>query len=222
MTLTVEALWRIAPTCPATRAAEFHPLILAAWQEFAITTPAQQAAWLGQILVESMALTRTVENLNYRASRLMAVWPKRFPTMASALPFEHKPEKLAEHVYGGRFGNGPEGSGDGWKYRGRGLIQTTFADNYAACGAALGLPLLEQPELLEGFSAATRSAAWFWTAHRLNAIVDAGENVGDAVWTLADSRNLAIQAITKVVNGGRVGLAERMAYTAAARRELDA
>lgn len=87
------------------------------------------------------------ENLNYTAKRLTAVWPARFKTAAAAAPYAHNPEALANKVYGGRFGNGPEASGDGWRYRGRGFVQITFRDNYKRLGDAMGIDLVGNPDL---------------------------------------------------------------------------
>lgn len=160
--------------------------------------------FLGQILHESGLLSRTEENLFYRTpERLCEVWPARFPTIGSALPFVSSPQALANKVYADRLGNGTEGSGDGWRYRGSGLIQVTGRDNFAACEAATGLPLVERPELLRapGPECLRVCVAW-WEGH----IPDAA--LGDVV------------KVTRRVNGGTVGLADRMTMTRLAERAL--
>ena len=155
--------------------------------------------WLGQCHEESQGFTRLVENLNYSASRLAVVWPARFPTVASAQPFANDPEALANKVYGGRLGNTE--AGDGWRYRGRGLFQLTGRSNYRAAGEALGLPLEASPEFVALPSYAALTAAWFWDNHGLNALADADD----------------IEGITRAINGGLNGLAERKAQVVRAK-----
>jgi len=161
-----------------------------------INTRQRLAAFLAQTLHESSHLTRTVENLSYTsAARIRKVWPSRFPDIQSAQAYIRQPERLANYVYGRRMGN--RAPNDGWKYRGRGLLQITGRSNYAAAAAALHLPLLERPKLLEEPPAAALSAAWWWQSHglSLNALADDG----------------AIDRISHAVNGGDVGLDERRA-----------
>jgi len=145
--------------------------------------------FLGQILHESEGLTRFGENLNYSAERMMVVWPSRFPTLASAQPYARNPEALANKVYGGRMGN--TRPGDGWRYRGRGPIQLTGHDNYAFVGKLIGQDLIVLPELMEqpGF-ALEASIAW-WEDRIPDSMV------GD------------IERVTRRVNGGLTGLADR-------------
>lgn len=142
--------------------------------------------WLGQILHESAMLERVEERLSYSAQRLMAVWPKRFPTLTEAQKFAGQPEALANYVYGGRLGNTQPG--DGWKYRGRGLIQVTGRANYAAVGRVMGLPLEDNPDLLLVPENALRSAIVWWERNVPDAFVN------DPV------------KVRKAVNGGTVGL----------------
>lgn len=156
--------------------------------------------FIGQVLHESRRLERLVEDLRYSATRLCEVWPARFPTIAAAAPFAHNPEALANKVYGGRLGN--VRPGDGWLYRGRGLVQVTGRANYAAVGKALGLPLEQQPELLETPRVALLASIAWWE-----------RNVPDAF-----ANNPA--KVTKAVNGGTAGLAERVALTNKAREGL--
>jgi putative chitinase len=179
-----------------------------AMARYAISNPRREAAFLAQIAVESRELRTLVENLNYSAQRLTAVWPKRFPSLAAAAPYEHNPERLASRVYANRLGNGDEVSGDGWRFRGRGLIQVTGRDNYRRVGQALALPLEAQPELLEQPQPAALSAASFWQSRGLNELADDCTDDGRFV------------AICEAVNGGDAGLDERRAHWASAKRAL--
>ncbi|KAF0250183.1 MAG: putative chitinase, partial [bacterium] len=142
-----------------------------------------------------------VENLNYSAKRLMQVWPKRFPTLQKAMQYEHNPEKLANFVYANRIGNGNEASGDGWEFRGRGVIQMTGRGNYKAIGKALTLDLEKNPENLEDPKYAALSAAYFWQSHGLNELADNRVNDNDD----EDFITISIR-----INGGKVGLKERI------------
>ena len=144
-----------------------------ACERFQITTPLRLAAFLAQVGHESVRLTRMVENLNYSAAGLMIQWKDRFDADLAA-ECARKPERIANIAYGGRMGNTDQG--DGWKFRGRGLIQITGKTNYIACGAALQLDLITHPELLERPQHAATSAAWYWDSMNLNALADAGDN----------------------------------------------
>jgi len=174
------------------------------FDKFEINTPTRQASFLGQVMHESNHLKTLVENLNYGAKGLMGTWSKRFPTMEIAAQYERQPEKIANKVYADRLGNGSEESGEGWKYRGRGAIQCTGKSNYEACGKSLGLDLIGSPELLEQPSGAIASAGWFWSTHGLNQRADIGDIVG----------------ISKVINGGTLGLEERQQLTQQALKVL--
>ena len=148
--------------------------------------------FLAQLAHESALFERLVENMNYTSpQQIMQTWPKRFKTKTAAMAFVRHPERLANYVYADRIGNGDAASGDGWKYRGRGLIQITGKDNYRAAGEALGLPLLEEPELLEEPAHAAAAAGWYWSFHDLN------RHAGD------------IEECTRVINGGRNGIDDR-------------
>lgn len=171
----------------------------AAAVEFGIATPKRLAHWLGQLHHESAGLTRLEENLRYSAARLTQVWPSRFPYLDAAKPFAMNPEALANKAYGGRMGNTQPG--DGFKFRGRGLMQTTGRANYAAAAAATGLDLLRDPDLLKTPSGAARSAAVFWRDHGLSALADRDDVAG----------------ITRAINGGLIGLEERKAQVARAK-----
>ncbi len=156
--------------------------------------------FLGQVLHESLRLERLVENLRYSATRLREVWPARFPTLTAAQVFAFNPEALANHVYAGRLGN--VRPGDGWRYRGRGLIQVTGRANYRALAPVVRLPLEEQPELLESPEIALRASVAWWEGHVPDAFIN------------------DIRKVTRAVNGGQHGLAERRALTDAARKGL--
>lgn len=172
--------------------------------------PRRIAAWLATIAHESAWLTMTVENLNYSAEGLARTWPSRFKSKntigsqvmpnALAVRIAHNPEQIANLIYAVRMGNGSAGSGDGWRYRGRGLIQITGRSNYVASGAALGLDLVAHPELLEQSHYAAISAAESWHRHGCNALADTGD----------------LEAVTRRVNGGLAGLADRRQLYAAA------
>lgn len=175
-------------------AGKFVAGLNAAMAKYQITTPARMAAFIAQVGHESAQLTAVAENLNYSAQALMKTWPSRF-SAETAAACARQPEKIANIAYASRMGNGAPGSGDGWKYRGRGLIQVTGKANYQKCGAALGLDLITNPELLEQPANAAMSAAWFWSANNLNALADAG----------------SFTQITQKVNGGQNGADDRLA-----------
>jgi putative chitinase len=160
-----------------------------------INTPRRIQHFLATIAVETAGMTDLDENLNYRAKRLVEVWPKRFPTIEKAQPYANNPEKLANFVYANRLGNGNSASGDGWRFRGGGMIQTTGRENYRACGYEDNPEDLREPD--GGFLAAVD----YWTDHGLNRI--------------ADSNNPT--AVRKAVNGGTNGLVEYKGYLAKAR-----
>ncbi|HTH15739.1 MAG TPA: glycoside hydrolase family 19 protein [Magnetospirillum sp.] len=172
--LTREILAAAVPDAPGENVDHFLTALAAACDEFEINTPHRLAAFLANIGVESGNLTRTTENLNYSAKGLLRVFPSHFDA-DEAQDYDRQPERIANRVYADRMGNGDEDSGDGWSFRGRGLIQLTGKDNYAECGEALGIDLLGQPDYLEGPEGAARSAAWFWSKHGINRYADAGD-----------------------------------------------
>lgn len=172
MPITEQQLLQIFPNARPV-AGIFVPALNRAMARWKIDSPVRQAAFLAQVGHESGQLRHLVENLNYSAEALVRTWPSRF-TALNAGAYARQPEKIANRVYGGRMGNGQETSGDGWRYRGRGLIQLTGRDNYRAAAQTLGLPLLELPELLEQPEHAAQSAAWWWATHGLNELADAG------------------------------------------------
>ncbi len=186
-------------------AARWFPHIDAAMKEFGITAPADQAMFIAQAGHESDGFTAVVENLNYTPAALVATFGKRITQQqANALgrTTEHaaRQDAIANLVYAGRFGN--KASGDGWKYRARGLIGITFLDNYRTCGAALKLDLVASPELLEQEQHAARSAAWFYTSK-------------GCMTYGAD-----ILRVTRIINGGLNGIDDRKARYNKARAAL--
>lgn len=184
-----------------------------AMTEWNINTPARQAAFLAQILHESGELQHLVENLNYSADRLRQVWPSRFPSDEVAAQYGTHAEKIANKVYASRLGNGDESSGDGWKFRGRGLIQLTGRENYAKCGKALEVDLLATPEVLAEPAGAAHSAAWYWALLKLNDLAD------DEPGT--DNATDRFIRITRLINGGTNGLQQRLNYWRACQRALE-
>jgi putative chitinase len=149
--------------------------------------------FLGQILHESHYLEKMSENLYYGAERLCVVWPRRFPSLDAARPYARSPEALANKVYGGRMGNTE--LGDGWKYRGRSPLQITGKDNYARVGKLMGQDLVTSPELLEQPRYALEACIHWWE----DRIPD--EMIGDT------------ERVSTRVNGGQLGMAERIALT---------
>ena len=196
--------------------------VAAACQEFGIDTPQRIAGFLSQCAHESGGFERLQENLNYSAEGMAGIWPKRFAVMGPdgkpvkkdgknqpnkfALALHRKPEMIANVVYSSRMGNGPIESGEGWKYRGRGLKQLTGKSNHMECSQGLGVDLVENPDLLLEPTYAARSAAWFWQKNKCNTFADVGD----------------IEGLTKRINGGLIGIADRKARYQAAERSLSA
>ena len=167
--------------------------------KFQINTPLRLAHFLAQCGHESGGFRATQENLNYSAKGLNGIFKKYFPTEASAAAYARNPQKIANKVYGGRMGNGLEASGDGYKFRGRGYIQLTGKDNYTAFGKAIGEDICANPDKVAS-TYALLSAAWFFSKNGLHKMADGGAT--DAVVT----------SITKRVNGGTIGLADRIKH----------
>ena len=161
--------------------------------KYNISTTQRQAAFIGQCQHESNNFRTLEENLHYSADGLMRTWPSRFPSADVAQQYANNPEKIANKVYAGRMGNTEEG--DGWKFHGRGLIQLTGRENYDNCGKGIGAVLADKPQLLVGPYYACMSAGWFWNKKGLN--------------DLADKRDYP--EMTKRINGGLLGLADRIA-----------
>jgi len=207
--ISTSQLAQIMPGCtdPETWSSALNNAMTA----FDINSSGRIAAFLAQVAQESGQLTRLLENLNYSAKRLTQVWPGRFTSIDKAQQYANNPEKLANYVYAKRLGNGDEANGDGWRYRGRGLIQLTGRGNYRAAAQGIGLPLEEQPDLLIQPAAAALSAAWFWKSHGLNELADD---------TNDDNDTQDFCTITKRINGGTVGLRERIAFWGRAKSVL--
>jgi putative chitinase len=182
-----------------------------AMTKFDILTPHRAAAFLAQIAHESAEFNKLVENLNYSATRLMKVWPKRFTTIEKAQQYAKNAEKLANYVYANRLGNSDESSGDGWRFRGRGLIQLTGRANYRSTGEATGLALENNPDLLLEPTASAMAAARFWRSHGLNELADDHNE---------DNDDEDFVTISVRINGGKVGLKERQAYWGRAKDAL--
>jgi len=167
--------------------------------KFELNTPLRLAHFLAQAGHESGGFKALNENLNYGAKGLRGIFGKYFPTDAKALEYERKPEKIANLVYGGRMGNGPEASGEGYKFRGRGFIQLTGKDNYTAFSKAINEDCVANPDLV-----ATKyplaSAAWFFHKNGLHKMADGG------------ATEAVVTSITKRVNGGTIGLADRLKH----------
>ncbi|HBP6274343.1 TPA: glycoside hydrolase family 19 protein [Pseudomonas aeruginosa] len=208
MPITESQLLYVLPRCRPV-VGIFLPALNRAMLQFVILGVARQSAFLAQVGHESAQLTRLVENLNYSAQGLANTWPSRYrgadgQPNALAQRLARNPRAIANNAYASRNGNGDGASGDGWQYRGRGLLQITGRSNYRAAGAGLGQPLEAEPELLEQPEFAALSAAWWWSTHGLNELADRGE----------------FAAITRRINGGLIGQAERMALWERAKRVL--
>ena len=166
--------------------------LLDVFDKYSINTLNRQACFIGQCMHESGGFKLLEENLHYSSGALMRTWPSRFPDQDTADKFANNPEKIANKVYGGRMGNVEDG--DGWKYHGRGLIQLTGKDNYANCGSGLGVDLLSNPEWVATPEYASLSAGWFWNKKGLNELADV----------------MDIETMTKRINGGTLGLDDRL------------
>jgi putative chitinase len=167
--------------------------------KFQIDTPLRLAHFLAQCGHESGGFRLTKENLNYSAKGLNGTFKKYFPTLESAIPYERKPDKIANKVYGGRMGNGPESSGEGAKFCGRGYIQLTGKENYTAFGKSINEDILSNPDKVAS-NYALLSAAWFFSKNGLHKIADEG------------SSDIVVTKITKRVNGGTIGLPDRIKH----------
>ncbi len=165
--------------------------------QFGILTPNQQAAFIGQCSHECGHFRILEENLNYRAATLMKLWPKRFPTLEIANAYAGNPKKIANMVYANRMGNRDESSGDGYRFRGRGCIQLTGHANYFHAGKALGVDFVMEPDLVATPKYAAMTAGWFWSTHGCNEAAEAQD------WV----------KLTKKINGGTIGLEDRIKHT---------
>lgn len=187
------------------RAGVFIGPLMTATTEFDITTPLREAAFIAQVGHESNHLNAISENLNYSAEGLIRTFPRYF-TSSQAAVYARNPEKIANRVYANRMGNGPEESGEGWRYRGAGLIQLTGKNNQHAAADYFGIDYMGIGDWLRTPEGAARSAAWFWHVNGLNPPADAED----------------MREITRVINGGFNGLDERLALYERAREVLGA
>ena len=167
------------------------------FDKYELNTPTRQAAFIGQCGHESGNFKTLEENLHYSAKGLMATWHSRFPDETTADKYANNPEMIANKVYGGRADLGNTEDGDGWRFHGRGVIQLTGRTNYKICGDAIGVDLINAPELLLEPKNAVMSAGWFWNKRGLNALAD----------------NQDWETITKRINGGTLGLQDRIDKT---------
>ena len=176
------------------------------FERWGILTARQQAAFIGQCGHECGNFKVLEENLNYRAATLMKLWPKRFPSLEIANQYAGNPKKIANMVYANRMGNRDEASGDGYRFRGRGCIQLTGHANYFHAGEACGVDFVMQPDLVATPKYAAMTAGWFWSTHGCNRFAEAGD------WT----------NLTKKINGGTIGLQDRVMHTQMALAQIDA
>jgi putative chitinase len=176
--------------------------INATFEQFNISTPLQQAAFLAQCGHESGNFTKLEEDLRYRAATLLKLFPKTpkrqwgFTPEEAAL-YAGKPERIASRIYGGRMNNRDEKSGDGWLYRGSGYLQLTGAANFFHASKALGVDFVKNPDLVRTPDWGMKTAGWFWSTHKCNQLAEAKDWVG----------------LTKSINGGTIGLDDRIHHT---------
>ncbi len=200
MLLTVEQLWHVMPNAKRTRIYAFVGPLNDAMQAWDIALPERATMWLANIAHECSELNSLKENLYYSTpERLVAVWPSRFWVPSAETPdqpqrkrdareYAKNPEKLAEFVYGGRMGNGPEGSGDGAKYIGRGPPMLTGRRNYTRCSLGIERPIDVHPDLLFDPSIGADAAGWFWHANGCGALADQGDFLSVVIaWNGADT-----------------------------------
>lgn len=198
--MTSEQFLQIMPKAPQIWIA----FLMIEMQKQEINTPLRESAFIAQVAHESSELTHIEENLNYSAERLMAVFPKKFPTIEFAQQYNRQPEKIGNYIYANRMENGDEASGDGYKYHGRCPIQLTGRRNYRIYGELIGKLLIDKPELLLEPETGSQVTCLFWNQNGLNPLADAGD----------------FQTITKRINGGLIGYSERLAYYEKAKKVL--
>jgi putative chitinase len=165
--------------------------------DYDINTPLRVAHFIAQCAHESGNFIFIKENLNYKAASLQKIFGKYFPTAELAAQYANKPERIANRIYASRMGNGPEASGDGYRYCGRGLIQLTGKDNYTFFAGSLDISTEEASEYLATFEGAAQSACWFWEQNNLNRFADAND----------------VKGLTRAINGGYIGLDDRISHT---------
>lgn len=197
MELTLQQLKQLLPKNPYVQ--HWHHALEQLLPEYEITTPQRIAAFIAQCAHESGGFMVLKENLNYKAATLRKIFPKYFPTDEMANQYAAMPNKqeaIANLVYANRMGNGDPASGDGYRYCGRGLIQLTGKSNYSWFAASLDIPVEEAAEYLQTFEGAAQSACWFWETNNLNQWADKGD----------------ILTLTKKINGGTIGLEDRIKH----------
>ena len=194
--ITTDQMKTIIPKMNWEKAQAYLPHMSTVLSNFDIDTPLRKAHFLSQIAHESGGLKYSVENLNYSAKALRSVFGKYFKTNEMAEKYARKPKKIANRVYANRMGNGDEESGDGWKYRGRGLIQLTGKDNYRSFAHDHGADCVNNPDIILDPETALKSACWYWKKRKINAYADADD----------------IHMVTKRINGGTNGLQDRQQY----------
>jgi putative chitinase len=192
--LSLEQLAQLIPGNPYVD--HWHHALEQALPDYDINTPPRVAAFVAQCAHESGGFKFLKENLNYKAESLSRVWPKYFKDPAVAQQYAHNQEAIANRAYANRMGNGNEASGDGWRFCGRGLIQLTGRSNYQAFADSIETDINDIPEYLATFEGAVQSACWFWESNNLNKWADAGD----------------ILTLTKKINGGTLGLADRQKH----------
>ena len=165
--------------------------------DYEINTPLRVAHFVAQCAHESGNFVFIKENLNYKAASLQKIFSKYFPTAELAAQYANRPEQIANRIYANRMGNGPETSGDGFRYCGRGLIQLTGKDNYTFFAGSLNIPVEEASDYLATFEGAAQSACWFWEQNNLNRFADAND----------------VKGLTRAINGGYIGLEDRISHT---------
>jgi putative chitinase len=193
MQLTLQQLKQLLPKNQ--HVDHWHHVLEQLFQDYEINTPQRIAAFIAQCAHESAEFAIIKENLNYKWESLRKIFSKYFPTDELAQQYAHQQEKIANRIYANRMGNGSEESGDGYRYCGRGLIQLTGKSNYQAFADSLEMDVNDVPEYLATFEGAAQSACWFWENNNLNKFADTGD----------------ILKMTKVINGGTLGLEERKA-----------
>ena len=201
MKIEASQIWAISPNCKQEVAEGLAECLPGVLEKYAITTSLRVAHFLAQTAHESAGFTHFEENLNYSEAGLENTFPKEFRTVRAA-DYARNPEKIANRVYANRMGNGDEASGDGWKFRGRGLIQLTGHENYEAFSKHSGKDAIQDPDLLSTVEGAAESAAWYWLERDINKPADEDEVV----------------TVTKLINGGTLGLDERKQLLEIAKR----
>jgi len=193
--ITLELLQKICPKTKKTILEGYvEPLNTVAEYYDMFENTNRVSGFLAQIAHESAGFNAIIENLNYSSRGLLTTFKKYFPTEAIAKQYERNPEKIANRVYANRMRNGDETSGDGWKFRGRGLIQLTGRENYTKFAESLNMTLDDTIKYLETPSGATASAGWFWDTNKLNRFCDANDFI----------------TLTRRINGGTIGLEDRL------------